>query len=173
MSRSTVFGRGPEKDLQRFRIDSTRARLRVPGLPGKRDVTPTGGASDAQVAVLQAAIRRQLGRDAAPDDAAFLEDVVPVGDARQGVQILVYDQDREARGLQLLDRAVDLDADQRRQALRGLVEDEHPRIGHQRAPDRKHLLLAAGELAAEVPAPLGELREEREYARQRPRLGGP
>src|SRR5260221_3313778 len=83
----------------------------------------------------------------------------------------VDDQDREARGLQVLDRAVDLDADQRRQALRGLVEDEHPRIGHQRAPDRKHLLLAAGELAAEVPAPLGELREEREYARQRPRLG--
>src|SRR5260221_7675594 len=164
MSRRTVFARGPEKDLQRFRIDSTRARLRVPGLPGKRDVTPAGGASDAQVAVLQVAIRRQLGGDAAPDDPAFLEHVMPLGDAHQGAQILFDDQDSQAQGLQALDRAVNLDAYEPRQALAGLVDDEHPRIGHERAPDGEHLLLAAGELAAEVSAPFGELGKEREYA---------
>ena len=37
-------------------------------------------------------------------------------------------------------------ADERRQALGRLVEDQQLRIGHQRAADRQHLLLAAGEL---------------------------
>src|SRR6267143_4949646 len=171
MSRSTVFARGPEKDLQRFLIDSTRARLLALGLAGKGRAGQR--ASDAQVAMLQVAVRRQLGGDTAPDDAAFLEHIVPVGDARQGAQVLVDDEDSQARGLQAFDRAVDLDANERRQALGGLVEDEHARIGHQGAPDGEHLLLAARELAAEVPAPLGELREEREYALERPELGGP
>src|SRR5216117_4140103 len=133
MSRSTVFGRGPENDLQRFLIDSTRARLLAQGPAGKR-AARAQGPSDAQIAVLQLAVRRQLGGDAAPYDAAFLEHVVPVGDARQGTQILVDDQDGEARGLQSLDRAVDLDADERREAsvassrmsMRGLVISARP-----------------------------------------------
>ena len=41
--------------------------------------------------------------------------------------------------------APDFVADQRRQAFGRLVEDEQPRIGHQRAADRQHLLLAAGQ----------------------------
>ena len=42
------------------------------------------------------------------------------------------------------------------------------RVGHQRAADRQHLLLAAGELVAAVAAPLGETREQLEHALQRP-----
>ena len=42
------------------------------------------------------------------------------------------------------------------------------RVGHQRAADRQHLLLAAGELLAAVAAPLGEPREQREHPLQRP-----
>ena len=38
----------------------------------------------------------------------------------------------------------------RREAERRLVEQEHPRLGHQRPPDREHLLLAAGQRAAEL-----------------------
>jgi hypothetical protein len=46
--------------------------------------------------------------------------------------------------------APDLARDQRRQAFRGFVEDEHVGVGHQRAADGEHLLLAAGQLLAAV-----------------------
>ena len=40
--------------------------------------------------------------------------------------------------------------DHRRQALERLVQQQQRRIGHQRARDRQHLLLAAGQLIAHV-----------------------
>jgi hypothetical protein len=49
-----------------------------------------------------------------------------------------------------------------------LVEDEQFGIGQQRAANRKHLLLAAGELIAHVSAPLGQRGEELVDARERP-----
>ena len=45
--------------------------------------------------------------------------------------------------------------DHRRETLGRLVHDKKPRVAKQRARDRKHLLLAARELAAAVDAPLG------------------
>src|SRR5204863_313136 len=59
--------------------------------------------------------------------------------------------------------------DDGRQPQRGLVEHEQARPRHQGAPDRGHLLLAAGEGAGELAAALGEAREERDDAL--PRLG--
>ena len=64
---------------------------------------------------------------------------------------------RRDRGGQFLD-------DDRRQAFQRLVEQQQRRIGHQRARDRQHLLLAAGELVAHVGAPLGEAREQLVHA---------
>ena len=49
--------------------------------------------------------------------------------------------------------------DDRREALGRLVEQHELGIEHQRAGDRQHLLLAAGELVAEVGAALLEARE--------------
>src|SRR2546426_12841694 len=49
---------------------------------------------------------------------------------------------------------------QRRQPQRGLVQQEQPGTTHQRAGDREHLLLAAGERAGELPAALGQTRSE-------------
>ena len=46
--------------------------------------------------------------------------------------------------------------DDRRQAFGRLVHDQQARIGQQRAADRQHLLLAAGELGAAVAAALGQ-----------------
>ena len=46
--------------------------------------------------------------------------------------------------------------DHRRQPHRRLVEQQHPRPGHQRATDRHHLLLAAGHGAAHLGATFGE-----------------
>ena len=51
--------------------------------------------------------------------------------------------------------------DDRRQTFERLVEQHDARIEHQRAADREHLLLAAGELIAEIAPPLGEPREQR------------
>ena len=49
--------------------------------------------------------------------------------------------------------------DHRREALGRLVHQQHGRIGQQRARDRQHLLLAAGELVAHVGEPLLQIRE--------------
>ena len=57
--------------------------------------------------------------------------------------------------------------DRRGEPERGLVQQQQPRARHQRAADRHHLLLAAGERARGLAAPLGEDREELVHARQR------
>ena len=53
----------------------------------------------------------------------------------------------------------------RREAERGLVEHEQCRPGHERAADREHLLLAAGQLPGELLLPLVEDGEDLEHAR--------
>ena len=67
----------------------------------------------------------------------------------------------------------DLGAHQRRQALGRLVEDQQARIGHERAADREHLLLAARQLRAEIALALAQPREQRVHAIERPRLARP
>ena len=56
-----------------------------------------------------------------------------------------------------------LDQD-RRQAHRRLVQQQHARLGHQRAADGEHLLLAAGERAGHLARALLEPREQVEDA---------
>ena len=59
--------------------------------------------------------------------------------------------------------------DQRRQSLKRLVEQDQPRIEHQRAGYGEHLLFAAGKLIAEVLPPFAEAWKEFEDARYAPR----
>ena len=54
----------------------------------------------------------------------------------------------------------DLRPDERREAFGRLVEDQHARVGQQRARDREHLLLAAGELVAAIAQALAEPRKQ-------------
>ncbi len=54
---------------------------------------------------------------------------------------------------------LDLGDDDGREAFGRLVHDQQLRVGQQRARDRQHLLLAAGELAAAIVLALGEARE--------------
>src|SRR5512138_2911677 len=118
--------------------------------------------SYAEVSVLDVHSEPEIGRGAAPDDLSFLEDVVSVGDPRQGRHVLVDDQDRLAPRLEPFHAAPDLGTHERRQAFGGLVEDEQAWVRHQGASDREHLLLAAGERAAEDARARRELGEQLE-----------
>jgi hypothetical protein len=51
----------------------------------------------------------------------------------------------------------------RRQTERQLVDQQQGRPRHQRARERELLLLAAGERSRQLPAPIGEDREQREH----------
>src|SRR5581483_8474585 len=92
---------------------------------------------------------------------ARLEDVAPVGERQRQLHVLLDEQHREAlrpvhvpEPLQYLaDHAVG-------QAERRLVDQEEPRARHEPAPDRDHLLLAAGERVGPLRAALPEAREE-------------
>ena len=59
----------------------------------------------------------------------------------------------------------DLAGDERRQAERGLVEEEQPGAAHESARDGEHLLLAAGERAGLLVGAALEPREVRLDAR--------
>jgi hypothetical protein len=59
--------------------------------------------------------------------------------------VLLHHQDRELLlGIDAGEDIEDLARDQRREAERGLVHQQQPRIADQRAADREHLLLPAG-----------------------------
>ena len=79
---------------------------------------------------------------------ALHEAVDPVRRLERGGQILLDDQHRGAAPLDLGERGVDVLDHRRRQAERKLVAEQDARIGHQRAADRDHLLLAAAAASA-------------------------
>ena len=86
-----------------------------------------------------------------------------VGDRDQRLDILVDHQDRLAGLLQPRQALPDFLPDQRRQTFGRLVENEQPRIGHQRAADRQHLLLAAGQQIAHLVGAFREARKQLDH----------
>jgi hypothetical protein len=105
------------------------------------------------------------------NDLAVVEHVDVIGDFQAHPHVLLDEKDRDALVAHPGDDAEDLADDERRQALRRLVEDQEFRVEQQGAADRQHLLLAARELAAAIAAPLGETREKLIDARHGPRAG--
>ena len=91
---------------------------------------------------------------------AGLEDVRAVGQLERHGSILLHEQDRQASLRQATNRARDLRHHDRRQPERRLVEQQVLRLRHEAAGDGEHLLLAAGERAAELSAPLAQAREK-------------
>ena len=61
--------------------------------------------------------------------------------------------------------------DQWRKSFGRFVENDEPRIGHQRAADRQHLLLATGKEIGHRACTFGEPRKECKYFCERPRIG--
>src|SRR5258708_16995242 len=129
-------------------------------------------ASDPEIAAPDAVILAQRNRIPLPDDAALLDDVMAVGDAGERREVLVDDEDGEAKRLEAREAGPNLGADQRRQTLGRLVEDEKARIGHQGAADRQHLLLAARQKAPRCLLALRESGKQLEDPPRGPRLAG-
>src|SRR6266511_4565777 len=68
--------------------------------------------------------------------------------------VLFHQQDRDTVAVECVDDLADLRDHARHQAFRGLVEQDDLRLQHHGAGDGEHLLLAAGEGAAGLVAPL-------------------
>src|SRR6185437_178304 len=95
------------------------------------------------------AVMEELAARPGQDDAAGLHDIGTVRQAQRVMRVLLDEEHRDVLLLvDLADHFEDLLDDQRRQAERGLVEQEKPRPAHQGTGDRQHLLLAAGKRAA-------------------------
>src|SRR5919198_3362619 len=96
----------------------------------------------------------ELGGGAGHHDAARLEEVGVIGKVERRGDVLLDEQ--HAHALLAVDGAhdaEDLAGDERREPERGLVEEQQARPQHERAPDREHLLLAAGEASGDLTVP--------------------
>ena len=71
----------------------------------------------AEIAVLQLLVGGELGGRAGPDHLALFQDVVPVGEGAQRLDVLVDDDDRKSRVLQVLELRPDFLADFRGEPL--------------------------------------------------------
>src|ERR1041385_3255844 len=107
-------------------------------------------AGAAEIKLLDVLVVTQLVGAAVEHDLALFHDVPMAGDRERGAGVLLYQKYGDA------EIAVDLADDgkyfldqQRRQPHRRLVHQDHFRARHQRAADRQHLLLAAGEIAGQ------------------------
>src|SRR5438067_8917711 len=94
----------------------------------------------------EAAVGLELGRRALPGDAAALDDRVPIGEPQEPLDVLVDDEDRLPGLAQPREASPDLLAHERREPFGRFVHYQQMRIRDEGAPDREHLLLAAGKL---------------------------
>src|SRR5882757_2480911 len=115
---------------------------------------------DAEIALQHRGVRLQLGARRVVHDRAALQYHNAVGEPQNLLRILLNDDGTDAAGAgddaERLEQFLDND---RRQTLGRLVQQQNFRIERQRAADRQHLLLAAGQLVAEIVLALGKPRK--------------
>src|SRR5690606_11656685 len=115
---------------------------------------------DAQIELLHVLALHQLFAAVLHDDAAHLQHIaVPAGlEPHDGV--LLDQQHADAvLAVEADDDVEDLGDQSRRQAQRRLVQQHQPRLGHQSAADRQHLLLTAGQIGCLLVGALAQYRE--------------
>src|SRR5262245_10925095 len=120
--------------------------------------------SDGEIGPAHLVVGEELGHRAPEAHPALLEDVDAVAELRDEAHVLLGEHDCQPRRLQAAKLLVQSLDNERRQALRRLVEEQHLRTSHQRASDREHLLLAAREGARALSPPLEEVGEQLEDA---------
>ena len=91
---------------------------------------------------------------------AVLEHVAAVGDPEGAAGVLLDHHDRHARAVDVGHGLEHLAHRARGEPRRGLVEQQHRRVGHQGAGHGEHLALASGERARALPTALAEAGEE-------------
>ena len=146
------------------RSATARPRTRSLGVAAGGRGAGAARGRDAEVAVAHLVALRQVGGAAGQRDAADLEHDGLVGDAERHRGVLLDEHDGHALAVDLLDHLGELGDDPRRETQRRLVEQQHARRGHQRAADREHLLLAAGQQAGALARALAEDREQLGHA---------
>src|SRR3989338_8408402 len=102
-------------------------------------------ASAAEVGALDPLVGEQRRARAGERDGAVLDHVGAVGEPERAQDVLLDQEDRHAVAVDRGEVLEDGGEDDRREAEGGLVEHQEARARHQRAPDGRHLLLAARE----------------------------
>src|SRR5439155_1962870 len=145
---------------------------REPGPPSGTPPPPTPPRAeehlDAEIVLLDELVLAKLrGTPPLELDAPVDDDVAAVSDLGRLIEVLLGHQDGPLIAVfQLADLRDDARDEHRRQPYRGLVDQENPGRGHERAGDRQHLLLAAAHAAGELAAPLAEDGKRLEAERQ-------
>src|SRR5215468_4985783 len=115
---------------------------------------------EAEVEFLDVVVGAQPLAGAVHDHPTILEDVAVVGIAERDVGVLLRQQEAHlALTIEPADDLVDLLDDLRREPHRGFVQQNHAGARHQRAAERGHLLLAAGDVARQTLPSLLEARK--------------
>src|SRR5690349_9051011 len=145
----SISGRAmsPDTICPMFLISVFKGFLRTPG-------------SHRQILPPQPLIPHQGRHGPVEANLPLLDDVGPVGQPRRELEILLGEQDRQALPLERRDLIPERAHDHRGQALRWLVEQQHPRVAHEGAGHRQHLLLASREAPGPAPRHLAQLGEE-------------
>src|SRR6185437_13189127 len=100
--------------------------------------------SDTQIGLAHGRVVRELVRRALQVHLAVFQDVGVAGDAQRQAHVLLHHQNGQALlAVEPLDGLEDLLDQQRRQAHRRFVQQDHARARHKRAADGQHLLFAA------------------------------
>jgi hypothetical protein len=112
---------------------------------------------------------RSIADRPAGDDLALRKDLEALSHSLHQAEMLLDDQETGPGATDVFEDVDDLVDDEGGKPFRGLVEDEDRGVGHQRPPDRQHLLLAAGKRSARRVGSFLEYWEERADGVQRPR----
>ena len=143
-SKLDVLERGDRAEAQGEVADLEERR---PGHPATSSDHELVAARRPEVGAAHGVVEQQLGRRPAHQRPPALQQVGVPGDAQRERRALVGEQDRGARVGDAAQRLADLGDHDRRQPQRRLVEKQQPRLSHQRAADREHLLLTAAQKA--------------------------
>ena len=112
-----------------------------------------------QVGLFHTGIIHQLLGVAFDGDGAGLQHVGAVRDGQRHFSVLLHQQDRDALFVDFLDDLENLLDQQRGQAHRRLIHQNHLGLSHQGAAHGQHLLLTAGKRARQLALALFQARE--------------
>src|SRR5437870_3395864 len=150
-------GRCRSSPWARFSATVSEGKMRAswkerpsPERAGRAGAAPAGEEDRAHQVLTVA----QRVRGALEADLSLLHEVRPRGELHRDLERLLDEDHGGSPPMELADLLEELGDDDRGEAEGELVDDEQPRLGHERHREREHLLLAAAEVAGTLPDPL-------------------